>query len=246
MSDIPPAVLAQLNRGEVETRTLVEGLAIDFATLLRAVCPKAPRGALAVMNAAREAGITQRMALAGRILLEQLGAGGYFQLAQHRSDTARGWAAYLLSETPHFSLGERLLLIRPLANDPNAGVREWAWLALRPHLARDIEHAIDLLEPWTVSDSPFLRRFAVEATRPRGVWCRKIDVLVANPKTGLALLEPLRGEEHRYVQDSVANWLNDAAKSQPAWVRETCARWRDESPSAATERICRRALRNLS
>jgi 3-methyladenine DNA glycosylase AlkC len=47
------------------------------------------------------------------------------------------------------------------------------------------------------------------------------------------------------VRDSVANWLNDAAKDQPAFVRETCARWRRESQTAETAYIAKRALRSI-
>jgi 3-methyladenine DNA glycosylase AlkC len=246
MSEIPPVVLARLNRGEIEARTLVEGLSIDFGALLRAAVPQISRAATESMNAARGEGITQRMQLAGRLLFEHFGSTGYFQLARHRADTVRGWAAYLLGTSPDFSVGERLQLIRPLANDRNSGVREWAWLALRPHIAANIELAVDLLEPWTVSASPFLRRFATESTRPRGVWCAKIGTLLARPEIGLPLLEPLHSDPHRYVQDSVANWLNDVAKTNPGWVRKLCDRWRRTSPSEATARICRRALRSLT
>jgi 3-methyladenine DNA glycosylase AlkC len=245
MADIPPTVLARLNRGQTEARNLVEGLAVDFPTLLRATVPRLPKDATEQMRAAHDLGITQRMALAGRLLLDHLGPTGYLSLARQRSDTVRSWAAYLLAASPDFSLGEQLQLIRILANDHNAGVRECAWLALRPKIAANIELAIDLLEAWTVSVSPFLRRFASESTRPRGVWCRKIELLAKQPELGLPLLEPLRSDPHRYVQDSVANWLNDAGKSRPDFVLKLCTRWKTESRSEATARICQRALRNL-
>ena len=244
-ADIPPEIRARLNRGEIESVTLVEALAIDFAALLRAFAPGIPRSALAGMRAAAGLGITKRMALAGRLLLEHFGPTAYGLLATHRSDTLRGWAAYLLAAMRELTLLERLLLVRPLANDPNAGVREWAWCAMRPHVAADIESSIDLLTAWTASDSHRLRRFTSEATRPRGVWCAHIARLKRAPALGLPILEPLRADPHKYVQDSVSNWLNDAAKSQPAWVRALCVRWRSESPCPATERICRRAQRSL-
>jgi 3-methyladenine DNA glycosylase AlkC len=244
-SDVTPAVRSQINRGELETRTLAETLTVDFAVLMRTAFPQLERSTTSSMRAASAQGIAQRMALAGRLLFGHFGAAGYLKLARHRSDTVRGWAAYLLASSPDFSLGERLQLTRPLANDHNSGVREWAWLALRPQVAANIDLAIDLLEPWTVSTSPFLRRFAAEATRPRGVWSAHIEILVQTPELGLSILEPLRADPHQYVQDSVSNWLNDAALSRPEFVRDLCDRWREESSSPVTERICRRALRGL-
>ena len=243
---IPPAVLAQLNHGEIESRSHEESLAIDFAVLMRSAVPRIPCEATAEMHKARALPIAERMALAGRLLLNHLGPVAYLHLARHRADTVRGWAAHLLAAAPQFSLGERLKLIRPLANDRNSSVREWARVALRSQIAANVATAIDLLEEWTTSGSPFLRRFASEATRPRGNWCPRIARLVARPDLGLPLLEPLRADPHRYVQDSVADWLSDAAINKPDWVRSVCARWQRESRSKSTSRICRRAMQDLA
>ena len=102
-----------------------------------------------------------------------------------------------------------------------------------------------LLAEWTASPSERLRRFASEALRPRGVWCAHIAALKADPARALPLLAPLRADPSAYVQDSVSNWLNDAAKDQPAWVRTLCAQWLESSDAAATRRICQRATRSL-
>ena len=43
----------------------------------------------------------------------------------------------------------------------------------------------------------------------------------------------------------MANWLNDATKDQPDWVRNLCAQWLERAPGDATRRICQRAQRSL-
>ncbi len=244
-SEVDPAILAELNAGTRETRNLAEGLAIDFAALLRPVL-----GRLAAADAAALAPgvpITRRMSAAAAILDAHFGNREAYETCRtHCSDTLRGVAAYIVALDPTAALAERLRLIRPLADDTHFGVREWAWLAMRPFIAGQLPRAIDELRRWTGAGSGALRRFASESTRPRGVWCTHIAALKADPSQGLPILEPLRADPEKYVQDSVANWLNDAAKSQPKWVRELCGRWMRESACDATQRICKRAQRSIA
>ncbi|EHK63559.1 hypothetical protein [Achromobacter arsenitoxydans] len=241
---ILPARLAQLNAGE-PAATLTECLAVDFAALMRAAAPQVGDQGLALMQAQAAAGISRRMALAARILLDAAGPQALAGMQTHASDTVRGWACFMVGALPGVSVQERLALIRPLADDPHFGVREWAWIAVRPQLAAELETSVKRLRPWTKEPSERLRRFASESLRPRGVWCAHIAALKADPAIALPLLEPLRADAAVYVQDSVANWLNDASKDQPEWVRQVCRRWQAGKPAAATERICRRALRSI-
>jgi len=59
------------------------------------------------------------------------------------------------------------------------------------------------------------------------------------------LLEPVRSDPSDYVRRSVGNWLNDASKSRPEWVRSLAAEWRRASKTAETAWIVRHALRTL-
>jgi 3-methyladenine DNA glycosylase AlkC len=241
---IPDDVLDELNAGTRQTANLTEGLAVDFVALMATAVPEVPADTHDRLTAGSPS-ITRRMRIAGELLLEHVGLSGLEALVDHRSDTVRGWAAYAVGLAPGLALAERFTLIRPLANDPHFGVREWAWMPLRPHVAADVGRAIQLLESWVHEESANLRRFAVEATRPRGVWTEHIAQLKEDPRLGLPLLKPLRADPAKYVQDSVSNWLNDAAKSKPDWVRDLVDGWADGCDDRNTLRICRRAVRSL-
>jgi 3-methyladenine DNA glycosylase AlkC len=242
---IPSERLAALNAGRAEAATLAECLSVDQAVLIRAVAPGLPESVASALQAAAGAGITRRMVLASEALAACLDERRLRALATHPSDTVRGWAALAAGRAAAPDLPERLARMRRFADDPHFGVREWAWFAVRPHIAAEIAKAIEVLAGWTGEASANLRRFAAESTRPRGVWAAHIPQLKRDPAPGLAILEPLRADPARYVQDSVANWINDAAKTRPDWALGTCKRWRTDSKSEATLRICRRALRSV-
>lgn len=244
-ADVSADLLQALSQGRAQSATLVEGLAVDQAQLLGAVFPALPTAVLAAAAEVCERGILQRMNGMGSLLFDALGGEGLAACRAHASDTVRGWACFMVGADPGLDLAARLQAIRPLADDAHFGVREWAWMALRPHLAAELDAAIAQLAVWTHEPSERLRRFACEALRPRGVWCAHIAALKQQPERGLPLLSPLHGDAAPYVQDSVANWLNDAVKDQPDWVRALCAQWLQGEPGAATRRICQRALRSL-
>lgn len=158
---------ADLDQGRIETRTLGEITSINHATLYAAIFPNAPAEDSGQLN---QLGITRRMQVAAGLIRDYADDEVFDTLAGHHSDTARGWAAYLVGDKAGLTLQERLAKVRPFADDPHFGVREWAWLAVRPHVAADIDQSLALLEPWVREMSANLRRFAIEVTRPRGVW----------------------------------------------------------------------------
>jgi 3-methyladenine DNA glycosylase AlkC len=237
-SDVPPDRRAALDAGVAESGTLAEALAVDFAALL-ATLPGIDARAVDRMRAAAGEGVVARMKRGGAILAE---AG--LAVAEHPSDTVRGWAAFAAMADPALALAARLDAIRPFADDGHFGVREWAWMAARPALAAEIAAALALLLLWAGEGSGNLRRFASEATRPRGVWCAHITALRRDPSPARPLLDALRADPARYVQLSVGNWLNDAAKDNPAWVRAVADAWGRNDP--ATKRILTRGLRSLA
>jgi 3-methyladenine DNA glycosylase AlkC len=219
----------------------MEQIAMDMGSLLISQFPALARRA----DELREPGLVTRMRAGGRVLYEELGVDAATAGAEWASDTVRGWAAMAIGQAPALGLDERLQMMRTFADDHHFAVREWAWLSIRPHVANDARGAIAALTPWASEDSERLRRFATEATRPRGVWSVHLPVLKAEPHLGLPLLEPVRADPSRYVQDSVGNWLNDASKSRPEWVRSVCVRWLSQADTPSTRRICRRGSRSL-
>jgi 3-methyladenine DNA glycosylase AlkC len=226
---VPADVLISLNAGLDETVNLSETLAMDFSALWLAVFGVECEG----LN---EGGVTRRMALAGSVM-----GGRWAEFQDHQSDTVRGWACYARVAVGG-DLSEVLRDLKPFAADPHFGVREWVWLAVRGRVIGELDLAIEILTDWSFDFDPNVRRFASEVTRPRGVWCAHIADLKLEPWRGLPLLEPLRDDCSRYVQDSVANWLNDAGKSQPEWVRGLIENWR---AAGVVDRIAKRAVRSL-
>ncbi|NDI86356.1 DNA alkylation repair protein [Undibacterium crateris] len=258
MATINTSRLAALNNGTVAASTLGECLAVDQIVLLRHILTAlnltVDNSALATLDErCAGMGISIQVAIIGEFLGEVTARmpkakrdATLAQLSTHPSDTVRSWAAFAVGRTSAVhSLTQRLDYMRPFAADSHFGVREWAWIAVRPYIAADLDLALHCLLPWTADSDPNIRRFACESTRPRGVWCEHIKQLKERPAQGEALLECLKADTERYVQNSVANWINDASKSAPDWAIQLCTRWKKEA-NPDTNKIITRALRTLS
>ena len=234
LAGVDPDVLHGLETGTMETATLTEGLAIRMDRLMAVVGPSVPLNRFDMTL-----GVVQRMAQGGALLRDYADP---LTLSRHTSDTVRGWVAFAIGQDPAVAPLDRIDAIRPFAADPHFGVREWVWMAVRAIIVADPLAVIERLTPWTNDPDANVRRFASEATRPRGVWAASIPLLRKEPAHALPILMPLRFDTERYVEDSVANWINDAAKDRPDWVRDLLAAWEAEGVAA---RLVKRAGRSL-
>ena len=233
-------MLGALNSGGT-SRNHIEQMALNMSLLVRAVLPHADLGGHPVDSPK----FLTRMRAAASIAWENLGEDLFEAASEWESDTARGWAAFAVPLTGA-SLDAQLSLTRPFAADGHFAVREWAWLGLRPSVTKNLDLSVKRLGDWANSRDPYVRRFAVEVTRPRGVWSTHIPALKANPGAGLPILRNVVLDTDRYVQDSVGNWLNDARKSQPLWVSRQLASWQSEYGADRLAYVTRRALREAA
>lgn len=256
-ADIPDEVMFYLHTGAIESVNLTEWLAVDHTILLQHILPKMglQDEAVHIFAELDNAGVkTGRKAIQviGKKMLEILQKQDeshtsklFFTLAAHLSDSVRCWAAYVIGLDETLSIKEKLSQIKSLAADHHFGVREIAWMAVRPSLSNDLEASIDLLKTWVDDDNEYIRRFAIEAIRPRGVWCKHIEQLKQHPSLAVVLLEHVKSDPSKYVQDSVGNWLNDASKSKPEWVIKLCDDWQQASQTKETKRIIAKAKRTI-
>lgn len=256
-ADIPKAVIQLLQRGELQTVNLTEWLAIDHLKLLRHILcmlelhkeSDEMLSGLERLNQKKMMSIIPAIARKWLSLLDHVpekeGFRIFHALADHRSDSVRCWAAYMIGLDERLTVMQKLTGIRPFAADSHFGVREMAWMAVRESISNELLQAIDILHEWVRDEDSNIRRFAVESLRPQGVWAKHLSVLKEQPQLALSLLEEVKSDPVKYVQDSVGNWLNDAGKTNPDWVRRICDAWLEASDTKETKRIVARATRSL-
>ncbi|WP_316822925.1 DNA alkylation repair protein [Pedobacter gandavensis] len=251
VQSIPDEVLKALNMGLLESVNLTEWLAVNHMELLRNVLTAYP-----LILQTCEAQLANREGMSVRVLIVEISKilsleikeypALFNDLARHPSDSVRCWAVYIVGGNDELDLQAKFKAIYPFAADTHFGVRELAWMAMRDNLETHLSESLTILLAWTDSEDENIRRFATEASRPRGVWCKQLKALITAPELALELLEALKADPSVYVQLSLANWLNDAGKSRPDWVIQLCKSWITKGANEHTLKIVKRATRNLS
>jgi len=254
-ADIPKDVLDLLNQGLIESVNLTEWLAIDQMKLVENCFPSIGLEEINTEIKSKVESLKKKttvsvMKTTGEVVYNYASKKNqidkiFKQLSTHLSDTIRSYSCYLIALDKNLNISEKLNKAKFLAADKHFGVREVIWLALRPELDKNLKEVIEILTQWAKNEDENIRRFATEAIRPRGVWCKHIDSLKTNPEQALEILEALKADESKYVQDSVGNWLNDASKSKPDFVDKLCQDWQQNSPTKTTLRIIKKARRTL-
>lgn len=254
-ADVPVEILELLNTGQIATVNLSEWLAVDQNALLNYFLRKENVSLKVYQDINGNIQLLKKQTV--NTVNETIGKGLYKYIkstedmelfsvmSEHISDVVRGWAVYVLSNQSNLSIDEQLEKIKPFAADDHFGVRELAWLSMRPIMVLALSQSIKIMENWAQSGDENVRRFASESLRPRGVWCAHINALKENPAQAINILEPLKSDLSKYVRDSVGNWLNDASKTAPDWVENLCERWELESKTKETQYIVKKALRTL-
>ncbi len=116
--------------------------------------------------------------------------------------------------------------------------------AIRRFINQFPDQTLAELGSWATDKNYHVRRLVSEGTRPRLPWSGRLSIPVTAP---LHLLDILHSDPTRYVTRSVANHLNDIAKSESHLVIDTLRRWRGLSKQTEAELqwITRHALRTL-
>jgi len=106
------------------------------------------------------------------------------------------------------------------------------------------DETLKKIEQWSKHPHYHVRRLASEGTRPKLPWGMKVSLSVEAP---LSILDTLHADSTRFVTRSVANHLNDIAKTHPDLVLERLNHWKKEKLQNPKELdfIIRHALRTL-
>lgn len=114
---------------------------------------------------------------------------------------------------------------------------------IRPFITKYPTETIAQMKKWAVSENIHLRRLASEGMRTRLPWAKKLSDFIENPAPIIEILEILKDDPSKFVQNSVANSLNDIFKDNEEIAMSIVNRWKVK-PTFERAWIIRHAIRN--
>lgn len=117
--------------------------------------------------------------------------------------------------------------------------------AIRPYLEKETEKTLAKMKAWSKDKNFHVRRLASEGVRPRLPWATKLDVFIKNPEKILPILDNLKDDTSKFVQNSVANCINDIFKDNYDIAKTLIEGWLGEDMSKERKWIIKHALRKL-
>lgn len=100
-----------------------------------------------------------------------------------------------------------------------------AEFAVRPFIIHHEAKMMAQMVAWTAHDNEHVRRLASEGCRPALPWGQALPSFKKDPSPVLQILERLKSDPSLYVRKSVANNLNDIAKTHPDLVVGLAKNW---------------------
>jgi len=114
---------------------------------------------------------------------------------------------------------------------------------VRPFIEKYEEKMLPIMMEWAQDENEHVRRLASEGCRPALPWGRALKKYKEDPTPILPILERLKNDDSKYVQKSVANNINDIAKTHPDLVVNLMKSWYGKSKN--TDWIVKHGCRTL-
>ena len=168
------------------------------------------------------------------------------QLLKSDSDKIRSFAISMIGTCFANDLPKQLAILYKAGAAPGTWTQETAQTELKNLMYREsVARVLPVVEKWATDSKLEIRRMLIEALRPRGVWCKHLDDLKADPTPIKPILELLLDDNSLYVRKAVANNLNDISKENPELLCDWITEGQRGKSSPEREWIIKRGLRGL-
>lgn len=117
--------------------------------------------------------------------------------------------------------------------------------AVRPFIINQEARMMQQMAAWAKHDNEHVRRLASEGCRPALPWGQALTSFKKDPSPVIHILEQLKADPSLYVRKSVANNLNDIAKTHPDLVVKIAKDWygKNENTDWIVKHGCRTLLK---